>query len=188
MTAANENHLDKKDLSISISQAYVYMLAFVVPLIAVLSLLFILAWGLAAFFDGLSRFARISSAIPALVIGVPLHELIHGLSWAYFGKKPLKDIKFGFQLATLTPYAHSKVPLPARAYRIGALMPAVVLGVLPYVIGLVTGMGWFAIFGLLYIFAAGGDMVVYWLIRKVDGALLVEDHPSRAGCYVLAGE
>ena len=31
-------------------------------------------------------------------------------------------------------------------------------------------------------------MVVYWLIRKVDGALLVEDHPSRAGCYVLAGE
>jgi hypothetical protein len=184
----NQNHVGKKDLSISISQAYVYMLAFVVPLIAVLSVLFVLAWGLVAFFDGLSSFARLSSAIPSLVIGVPLHELIHGLSWAYFGKRPIKDIKFGFQLSSLTPYAHSKVPLPARAYRIGALMPALVLGVLPYALGLATGMGWFTIFGLLYIFAAGGDLVVYWLIRKVDGETLVEDHPSRAGCYVLVGE
>jgi hypothetical protein len=188
VTIADQSDVGKIDLSISIGQAYLYMLAFVVPLIALLSLLFILAWGLVAFIAGLSSFARLSSAIPSLVIGVPLHELIHGLSWAYFGRKPLKDIKFGFQLATLTPYAHSRVPLPARAYRMGALMPAVVLGLLPYVIGLATGTGWFTIFGLLYIFAAGGDLVVYWLIRKVDGETLVEDHPSRAGCYVLVGD
>ncbi|HZD57377.1 MAG TPA: DUF3267 domain-containing protein [Anaerolineales bacterium] len=188
MTVTNQNDEGKKDLSISISQAYVYMLAFVVPLIGLLGVLFIWARGLVAFFTGLSGFARLSSAIPSLVIGVPLHELIHGLSWAYFGKKPLRDIKFGFQLATLTPYAHSKVPLPARAYRLGALMPALLLGVVPYLIGLTTGTGWFTIFGLLYIFAAGGDIVVYWLIRKVDRDSLVEDHPSRAGCYVLAGE
>jgi hypothetical protein len=188
MTLPDQNNVGKRDLSISISQAYIYMLAFVVPLIAVLSVLFIWARGLVTFFAGLSSFARLSSAIPSLLIGVPFHELIHGLSWAYFGKKPLGDIKFGFQLATLTPYAHSKVPLPARAYRMGALMPALLLGVVPYLIGLATGMGWFAIFGLLYIFAAGGDIVVYWLIRKVDGDSLVEDHPSRAGCYLLAGE
>lgn len=188
MTATNQNSEGKKDLSISISQAYVYMLAFVVPLIASLSVLFIWAHGLIGFFAGLSSFARLSSAIPSLIIGVPLHELIHGLSWAYFGKKPLRDIKFGFQLATLTPYAHSKVPLPARAYRLGALMPALLLGVVPYLIGLATGRGWFIIFGLLYIFAAGGDIVVYWLIRKINADSLVEDHPSRAGCYVLSGD
>jgi len=33
--------------------------------------------------------------------------------------------------------------------------------------------------------AAGGDMMILWLLRKDKSPVLVEDHPSEAGCYVL---
>lgn len=33
--------------------------------------------------------------------------------------------------------------------------------------------------------SAGGDWLILWLIRNVKAGSLVEDHPSKAGCYVL---
>jgi hypothetical protein len=175
----------RKDLSISVWKAYVHMLALAAPLIAGLTLLYVAVWDYAGLREGFARFANLAFFIPAIVLGAITHELIHGLSWATFGGRSVRSIKFGFQLKTLTPYAHSKVPLTARVYRIGALMPALVLGALPYLVGLGVGSGLLAVFGLVFIFAAGGDLLVLWLLRMVRGEALVEDHPSRVGCYVL---
>lgn len=175
-----------QDLSIPIASAYIYMLAIVIPLITMLVWAYALIWGIGDFLIGLNHFLQLSSVIPAIVIGVPLHEFIHGLTWVLFSKQTFNEIKFGFQWKSLAPYAHLKVPVKARAYRAGAVMPALLLGLLPYLIGLAMGRGWFAAFGLFYVLAAGGDLVVLWLLRKVDPGALVEDHPSRAGCYVYA--
>jgi hypothetical protein len=41
-------------------------------------------------------------------------------------------------------------------------------------------------FSLIHTAAAGGDWLILWLIRGVKAGSLVEDHPSNAGCYVLA--
>jgi len=62
-----------------------------------------------------------------------------------------------------------------------------VLGLLPSLVGIVTGNAPIMLFGLFFTFAAGGDALVLWLIRKVDPNALVEDHPTNAGCYVLEG-
>jgi hypothetical protein len=173
----------RQDLSVPIAWAYLYMLLLVVPLTVALALAFVGIWGWERFFDGLGRFLEWPSLIPSLVIGVPLHEVLHGLGWVFFGKRSLKHLRFGVQWKVLTPYAHLRVPIRARAYRIGAALPALLLGLLPYLVGLAAGEGWFTALGLLYLFAAGGDLLVLWLLRKVDGKALVEDHPSRAGCY-----
>jgi hypothetical protein len=173
----------RQDLSVPIGWAYLYMLLLAVPLTAALALAFVGVWGWDRFSDGLGRFLEWPSLVASLVIGVPLHEVLHGLAWAFFGQRPLKDVRFGVQWKLLTPYAHLQVPIRARAYRLGAAMPALLLGLLPYLVGLVVGDGWFTALGLLYLFAAGGDLLVLWLLRKVDGQALVEDHPSRAGCY-----
>jgi hypothetical protein len=98
------------------------------------------------------------------------------------GKIPKENIKFGVK--SLSPYTHCDVPLPARVYRSGAIMPALVQGLLPYAVGLSTGIGWLSAFGLMYIFAAGGDMLILWMLRGVKADVMVEDHPSRVGCYV----
>ena len=105
-------------------------------------------------------------------------------SWAFFAKKPLGVIHLGFQWKTLTPYAHCKEPLEVNAYRLGAFMPGLVLGILPALAGILTGSGWLLMFGIFFTIAAGGDLLILWLIRSVPAGRLVEDHPPPAGCYV----
>ena len=76
--------------------------------------------------------------------------------------------------------------MQASAYRIGVVMPLLVLGVVPYCVSLVIGSPWLLWFGFVFITAATGDILVLWLLRGIDGKTLVEDHPSNAGCYVYA--
>lgn len=40
------------------------------------------------------------------------------------------------------------------------------------------------IFGMFFIMAAGGDLLIINLIRKEKSTDLVQDHPSEAGCYI----
>ena len=41
--------------------------------------------------------------IATIIIGIILHELIHGVTWAIFAKNGFKSIKFGILLKMLTP-------------------------------------------------------------------------------------
>jgi hypothetical protein len=173
------------DYSVPIAEAYFKMLLISAPLIGSLAFLYLLLWGWASFITGLMDFSSWLSLLLALLIGVPLHELIHGLAWMCLGKLPRERVRFGFQWRTLTPYTHLKVPITARIYRWGTFAPALILGFLPSGLALVTGNGWLITFGLFYLFAAGGDLLVLWLLREVEGSALVLDHPSNAGCYVL---
>jgi hypothetical protein len=118
----------RRDFSIPVGRAYVYMLALAVPVTVCLLLVYIAVWGFNSLFNGLESFLRLTSLIPSLVLGVPAHELVHGLSWAYFGKKPLRDIAFGFQVRSLAPYAHLKGSVQASAYRAGTVMPGLASG------------------------------------------------------------
>jgi hypothetical protein len=178
------NSHSRRDLSLSMGKAYLYVAIFVVPIFIGLCGIYLWLWGIENTLGGFMRLTQWSIFIPILVLGVLLHEFIHGMTWALLSKRSLGEIKFGFQLKTLTPYAHCKKPMYAREYRLGAIMPFLLMGVLPYIIALSIGNGWLASFGLVFVLAAGGDIVVLWSIRRVKGESLVEDHPSRAGCYV----
>ena len=121
----------------------------------------------------------------ALMTGIVLHELIHGLTWAYFAKKGFKSIRFGILWEMLTPYCHCSEPLTVRQYCIGALMPLVVLGVIPlalaYPLKSILLLGW----GILFVSAAAGDILIAWKIRKEPATSMVLDHPKEAGCMIL---
>jgi hypothetical protein len=92
---------------------------------------------------------------------------------------------FGFQWKTFTPYAHLKEPVDVTAYRIGAFMPGFILGMLAYILSLMLGDGNLFWFSLVHTSAAGGDWLILWLIRNLKRGTLVEDHPTRAGCYAI---
>jgi len=176
----------KRDLSISMLEANLRSLVFGIAPVFFFALLFWLCWGgkgARQSFEGLP--GGIVVFLVLLVIGIVSHEAIHGLSWAAFGKKPLGSISFGFNLKALTPFAHINEPLEVQAYRIGTAMPAVVLGFIPCVLGVILGQAMVMGFGLVFVAAAGGDLLILWLIRKVPAGTLVEDHPTRAGCYLL---
>lgn len=176
----------KRDYSVSLVDANVYALANAIPIALALIAAYLVLWGWTGIASGISSIMSHWLLPPGLLLGgIVLHELIHGLSWAIFGRKPLRAVEYGVKWQYLTPYAHARVPLPVRAYRLGALMPGLLLGLLPAMWGIATGDGAAFVFGLLFTVAAGGDFLILWLLRRVPDGALVEDHPSRAGCYVL---
>jgi hypothetical protein len=72
-----------------------------------------------------------------------------------------------------------------NAYRLGAFLPGLILGIFAYVWSLLSGNGDLFWFSLVHTSAAGGDWLILWMMRHVQPGMQVEDHPTNAGCYVL---
>lgn len=171
----------KRDLSISMDRANIVVLLLSLPVALLQFGLFLFLHGT----EGLKPAWSTALLILAVLLGIGIHELIHGLAWALIGRKPFSAIQFGFQWQTLTPYAHLKEPVEVNAYRAGAFMPGFLLGVLAYTLSLLLGNGDLFWFSLFHTTASGGDWLILWLIRNVKPGMQVEDHPTNAGCYVL---
>ncbi len=174
---------NKRDLSVSMDRANIVVLFIGIP-VAVLQFVFFnmlhnnekmeLTWNYFLF-------------LALVFAGIILHEIIHGITWIIFGKKSFETIKFGFQWKTLTPYAHLKEPIEVNAYRTGAFMPGLIVGIIPFILSLIIGDGNLLWFSMIHTIAAGGDWLILWIIRNIKKGAMVEDHPSQAGCYVIEG-
>jgi len=169
---------NRRDLSISMAQANVVVMFISVPLVILQFIVFIWLHGV----ENLKPAWSSALLVVFVLLGVVIHELIHGISWMIFGHKPFSAIKFGFQWKTFTPYAHLKEPVEVNAYRLGAFLPGFILGILTYLLSLVLGNGDLFWFILVHASASGGDWLILWLIRNVKAGMQVEDHPTKAGC------
>ncbi len=182
---SNDPAPEKKDVSVSLGRVNVLAIPMAFLPILVVGLPYLLLWGIQPIRVGVHQFFWPVSFIPALLFGIIFHELLHGIGWVWFGGKQWSVIKFGFKFSALSPYAHCTVPLAARAYKLGTFLPGLVLGVIPSFVALFSGSCWMLIFGVLFLVAAAGDFLVLWIIRNVRADQMVEDHPTRAGCYVF---
>src|ERR1041384_1643102 len=172
---------NKRDLSISMARANVVVLFITIPVVILQFSIFIRLHGM----KKLEPTWNSVILILVILLGVVIHELIHGICWVILGHKPFSAIKFGFQWKTLTPYAHLKEPVDVHAYRLSGFIPGFILGILAYFLSLLLGDGNLLWFSLVHTSAAGGDWLILWLIRNMPAGRQVEDHPTRAGCYVL---
>jgi hypothetical protein len=172
----------RRDLSLSMAQANLIVFFLSIPVVVAQFALFIRLHGMSSLEPTLNS----ASLVVLVLLGVVVHELIHGMSWVILGNKSFRAIRFGFQWKTLTPYAHLKEPVEVNAYRMGAFLPGLLLGIVPYLLSLGLGNGALFWFSLVHTSAAGGDWLVLWLLRHVQAGMQVEDHPTNAGCYVLA--
>ena len=157
----------------------------VTPIIAALLLLHALVRGAAAIGGAVDAlFAHTGLGLAVVAAGIVLHEIVHAAVWVAAGGGGWSRVRFGLQWKALAPFAHYTDPLPARAYRLGAIAPLIALGIVPAVAGTLAGRGAVAAFGWLLAAGAAGDLAVLWLLRGVPSGALVTDHPSRAGCLV----
>lgn len=175
------------DATISMERANIIGAGFFPLALALVLFPFWIVWGSGPLMEGLGT-ASLLVLIPAMVLSVVLHEALHGVGFLLFGKAPRGSLHFGIDRQTSTPYAGCRAPVPARAYRAAVLLPALILGALPAVAGLIFGIGWLAIWGAFMLAVAGGDFLVLWAIRSVPANALVLDHPERVGCRVLGAE
>lgn len=180
-------------LTIDIVWANIFGLIMLIPTIAIFGIPYYLIWGnpLVDFKQLFSNysFGFIGSFAVAvyliLIAGIILHELIHGIVWSRYAKQGFKSIKFGVLWSLLTPYCHCKEPLKVKHYIYGAIMPALILGLLPTILSIAIGNIALFLFGVFFIMAAAGDILTINLLRKEDMDSLVQDHPSEAGCYIF---
>lgn len=183
-----------EDLTVGLIYANVMALALCLPVIAVLALIY----GLRALLSpgafiiwhagDILRFALL------FVLLVFVHEFIHGLFWAIFAKSHWKSVSFGFIAEYMTPYCSCSEPLGKAAYTVGAVMPCVLLGVLPALAGIFTGSLLSFLTGCSMILAAGGDLTILLklLRHRTDDRqqAIYMDHPYQAGlvAFVREGE
>lgn len=172
------------DLSIPLWKANIYSLPIVVVLLIITVLPFYFLWGIDQIFSKFRSNSNLLLLLLVFLIGLVLHELIHAFSWIAFAKIPFSKIKFGFNVKSLSPYAHCGEAVTAKVYRIALLTPAIILGLIPISVSFFTGNIWLFIIGLLFTVTACGDFLIFWLIRNVTNDQLVADDPYKAGCRV----
>ena len=114
--------------------------------------------------------------------GVAVHELIHGFTWMWATRSGFSHLRFG--LLRGGAYCHIDVPMSKGKYVVGALMPLLLLGVVPFLLSFATNSLWLMLFGAIFIGCAMGDVLIVWAIRKEPPDTLVYDHPSEPGCIV----
>lgn len=120
----------------------------------------------------------------ALVLGIVIHEGIHGLTWSRFCKKGWKAIEFGIIWKYLTPYCTCNECLNYKQYKIGALMPTIILGGGTYILALIMGSHAILFYSIVMIISGGGDIYITMLIRQYKEAIFI-DHPWEPGCVAF---
>lgn len=115
-------------------------------------------------------------------VGIVVHELIHGLTWMAVTRQSFSHLSFGLMAGAV--YCHIDVPMKKRHYVVGALMPLILVGIIPAVAGLCAGSLLWMMSGVALIAGAAGDIMIVNAIRNEPADALVYDHPSEAGCYV----
>mgnify|MGYP000385835335 FL=1 len=136
-------------------------------------------------FLGHNAFLAALFILMLFIMGAIVHELIHGITWACFATNKFKSIHYGIIWGVLTPYCHCDEQLTVRQYSIGALMPLFVLGVIPLVLAFPFKSIPLLVWGIMFVSAAAGDILIVWKLRKEPSACLVLDHPKEAGCIIF---
>ncbi len=187
----------KELLTFDLMKANLYAIFSIIPILILYGVPFVLLWrntfskvALKNFIDEftLGIWGNFVSILLVMTIGIIVHELIHGITWAMYAKNGFKSIKFGVLWKVLTPYCHCSEPLKVKHYITGGIMPAFILGFLPFVYSLFTGNALWLFFGIFFTMSAVGDFLIVNLVRKEDMNSLVLDHPSEVGCYVFRKE
>lgn len=177
----------KTDLTIGIVRANLVTLLIAIPVVAVGLLLFAWKNPMATLTPVPQRALLFLVLILVLIV---VHELIHGITWSLFTKRHFKDIEFGFMKEYFTPYCTCLVPLSKKHYILGALMPGILLGVVPTALGILLGSPLLFWTGLIMLLSAGGDiMIVMKLLafkkQNESTEVLIYDHPTQAGSVIF---
>jgi hypothetical protein len=172
----------RADLSISLERANVLALAMLPLLVAALVGPFFVLYGWNDLAMSIELLFGSWSNLIVLAIAIVAHETLHAVGFLLGGAPPA-SLHFGVQ--KMSPYAGCRAPLEIGAYRLAIALPGLVLGVLPWLWGMATGAGWLVLWAAVMLMASAGDMIIFWITRRLPYDTTVLDHPTRAGCQIV---
>lgn len=155
-----------------------------VPIMYLIFKAYVKLYSIDDFIDFVLDIKKFMFFIITSIVFIVIHELLHGFTWSLFTENGFKDVAFGFMWKYLTPYCSCKVPMRKGQYVLGLLMPLILLGIVPTILGFAMGSVFLTALGAFYIFAAGGDIIMAYLIlsRDLKGKdVLLFDNPTEMG-------
>jgi hypothetical protein len=155
------------------------LIAGIIVLVSTIIIPFIWIYGYGNFRIGWGIFSKFF--LVWLIGGIVIHELLHGLTLAYFVRNRFKSIKFGIDWKNLSPYCHCNEPLKVTHYKLGVAMPLIVMGIIPMLTGFIIGNGAIFIIGIFFTWAASGDIIILFMLRNLKNDDCVLDHPKKLG-------
>jgi hypothetical protein len=127
--------------------------------------IYMVIWGPDAL-DGLSRdLALVLGGYLAYLAGSAVHESVHLLGYVAFGGAPWGAVGISFR--GLQARAQCAVPITVGALRAALVLPGIVLGVLPLLVGYENGLPWLTILGALMLAGSLGDVRVLLVVRHL---------------------
>ena len=119
------------------------------------------------------------------IVSVIIHELIHGYFFAKFNHSGWKTVRFGFNKELLAPYATCQEPVKIKHFRIIAAMPTIILGIIPLLISLYVNNFLLFFYAAFMIVSGIGDILVLWVVRKLNANQFIIDHPRALGYFLV---
>lgn len=129
-------------------------------------------------------FVKLAIIMVATGLLAVVHEKIHGWFWAIGAENGSKDIEFGFQKETLTPYCTCKSPLTKKMYILGSMMPMTILGVVLGIVSIFVGSWVVLAIAVLQIIGGSGDILITSMLLRYDTKdkdVILIDHPTKIG-------
>lgn len=174
------------DRTLTVGEVWRY-LARILPLVVVVTIgVHALAWGAPGYGDDL-LVGGPWIGILVYLLSVVVHEALHVAAMVAFGV-PVRTIRVGSRLREGVVYVHAGRDLTVGPYRVVLLLPALVLGVVPTVAGLVAGSWAWTLYGFVMLISAAGDFAVIDRLRGLPPGTVVRDHPEKVGCQVRLPE
>lgn len=139
-----------------------------------------------SFFSFLFRMVWVPTVFLSFaIIGIALHEFIHALFFSFFLPSRFQGIKFGFDDQHGIPFVHIREPISVLGFRIGAIMPLILLGVIPIVVGMYYGSISLTLFGALFTISASGDLLLIAKSRGIPPDQRIKDLPDKIGFEIV---
>lgn len=118
-------------------------------------------------------FLKLCILLAGLVTYFFLHEAVHGVCMKAYGGAP---VRYGF--TGLYAYAGSAAYFNKRSYRVIALAPVVVWGLVLILVNCLVPPGWFWVVYIIQvcnISGAAGDLYVTWKMSRMPADILIQD-------------
>ncbi len=173
----------RKDLIVDIGKANIFAFVLMIPL-------FIIGYWLYYVVNHGIEFSRFNvlGFIAGFIVLIVLHELIHGVCWSFFTPNHFKDIEFGIMKPSYNPYCTCLVPLKKEHHIFGTVMPLILLGIIPMIVGIVIGNPTLLFMGIIMADSAAGDILIIKTIlgyKSNAKETVYMDHPTEAGGVVF---
>lgn len=100
--------------------------------------------------------------IPSVIV----HELLHAVGWWIISRVPSNQVRFRVLARYGGAYAYTHHDMTVWSGQVAMLLPAILLGIIPAVAGLILQQPLLLAYGLVMVYAAAGDLFLAWHTLK----------------------